>query len=117
LPAVRYLRIFEDMKSKSLHAAATEAAGFLAALAHPARLRIVCGLIDGERPAGELASAAGLRSPLLSQQAAILEARGIIARRRLGRSVLYRLASPSARRLTRLLHSLFCAPGRRRAPR
>jgi len=105
------------MKSKTLHAAAAEAAGFLSALAHPARLRIVCVLIDGECPAGELAVAAGVRSPLLSQQAAILEARGIIARRRDGRSVLYRLASPPARRLTRLLHSLFCAPGRRRPPR
>ena len=105
------------MKSKALHAAAGEAAGFLAALAHPARLRIVSGLIDGERPAGELALAAGLRPPLLSQQAAILEARGIITRRRRGRSVLYRLASPQARRLARLLYALFCAPGRRRARR
>lgn len=105
------------MKSRQLHGVAEEAAAFVSALAHPARLRIVCGLIDGERPAGELALAAGLRAPLLSQQAAILEARGIIRRRRLGRSVLYRLASSPARRLARLLHSLFCAPGRRRPHR
>ena len=105
------------MKSRALHAVAEEAAAFVSALAHPARLRIVCGLIDGERAAGELALAAGLRAPLLSQQATILEARGIIKRRRRGRSVLYRLASPKARRLTRLLHAIFCAPGRRRGRR
>ena len=105
------------MKPRALHAVADEAAGFMAALAHPARLRIVCGLLAGERPAGELALAAGLRAPLLSQQAAILEARGIIARRRRGRAVLYRLASRPARRLARLLHALFCAPARRRPAR
>lgn len=100
------------MKANDLHAAADEASTFVAALAHPARLRIVCGLLEGERAAGELARLAGLRAPALSQQAAILEARGIIARRRLGRGVRYRLVSPPARRLARLLHALFCAPRR-----
>jgi DNA-binding transcriptional ArsR family regulator len=65
-------------------------------------------LIEGERSASELARAARLPAPALSQQAAILEAKGVIARRRQGRSVLYRLSSPEAKALAKLLYRLFC---------
>jgi ArsR family transcriptional regulator, virulence genes transcriptional regulator len=102
------------MKSKDsmaqLAAASDEAAGFLRALAHPARLRMVCALLEGEKTAGELAASAGLRAPALSQQAAVLEGEGLIRRRRDAQSVRYSLASPGARAQAKLLHRLFC-PG------
>jgi DNA-binding transcriptional ArsR family regulator len=98
---------------EELAEAADQAAGFLRALAHPARLRIVCALLDGEQTAGKLAACAGLRAPALSQQAAILVAEGLIRRRRDAQSVRYSLASPGVRAQAKLLHRLFC-PGTRR---
>ncbi len=95
--------------------AADQAADFLRALAHPARLRIVCALLDGEMTAGELAVAAGLRAPALSQQGAVLENEGLIRRRRDAQSVRYSLASPGARAQAKLLHRLFCSSTRRSA--
>jgi ArsR family transcriptional regulator, virulence genes transcriptional regulator len=89
---------------------AERAAEFLRTVAHAGRLRIVCALMEQKRSASELARHARLAAPALSQQAAILEARGIIARRREGRSVMYRLASPEAQALAEFLYRMFCNP-------
>jgi ArsR family transcriptional regulator len=94
--------------------AAENAADFLRTLAHPARLRMVCALLEGELTAGELAARAGLRAPALSQQATVLESGGLLRRRRDARSVRYSLASPAVRAQARLLHRLFCTPATRR---
>lgn len=104
------------MKMKELAGAADEAAAFLRATAHPARLRMICALLGGEQPAGELARAAQLRAPALSQQAAVLEAGGLLSRRRAGQVVFYRLASPRAEGLAHFLHDSFCR-GRIARPR
>ena len=98
------------MKASELAKAADLAAGFLRAMAHPARLRVICALLERDRSAGELAREAGLRAPALSQQAAILHAEGLIGRRREGRSVLYRLRAPEVKSLAKLLYRLFCKP-------
>jgi len=98
-----------------IDAAADEAAAFLRAMGHPARLRIVCALVSQERAASPLAAVAGIRAPALSQHAAILEADGLISRRRDGRTILYRLAAPRAKKLARLLQQIYCSP-RHRAP-
>ena len=90
-------------------------------MAHAGRLRIVCALMEGELSASALAHRAHLPAPALSQQAAILEANGLIGRRRVGRSMLYRLSAPEARALAKLLYRMFCkspaAPLRRRYAR
>lgn len=102
------------MKVQDLMAASDRAAAFLRALAHPARLRVVCTLLQGECAAGELATRANLRAPALSQQAAVLEAEGLISRRRSAQQVYYRIKSPHARALARLLHGAFCRPAVRK---
>lgn len=89
---------------------AERAAGFLRTVAHPGRLRIVCALMEGELSASQLARRARLPAPALSQQAAILHAEGLIGRRRVGRSVLYRLRAPEVKSLAKLLYRLFCKP-------
>ena len=93
-----------------LDRSAERAADFLRAAAHPGRLRIICQLLGGEQTAGQLVRGTGMRGPALSQQAAILEAGGIIDRRRDAQSVYYRLAGPEAAALAKLLHKLFCRP-------
>jgi len=100
------------MKARRLASAADRAAYFLRAMAHPARLRVICALLDGDRTAGELVREAGLRAPALSQHAAVLEAKGLIGRRREGRSVFYRLTAPEAKALATFLHDTFCRPAR-----
>jgi DNA-binding transcriptional ArsR family regulator len=105
-------------RQDALNEAAERAAEFLRSVAHPGRLRIVCALMDSELSATELAREARLPAPALSQQAVILEAEGLIARRRKGRLVLYRLLAPEVKPLAKLLYRLFCkpaaaAPGRR----
>lgn len=89
---------------------AERAADFLRTVAHAGRLRIVCALMEGELTASELARQGHLPAPALSQQAAILEGKGLIGRRREGRSVLYRLLAPEAKALANLLYRLFCKP-------
>ena len=88
--------------------AAERATEFLRCVAHAGRLRIICALMERELSASELAQQAHLRAPALSQQAAILESKGLIGRRREGRSVLYRLLAPEAKALANLLYRLFC---------
>lgn len=99
------------------HESAERAAEFLRTVAHAGRLRIVCALMDCELSASELARQAHLPAPALSQQAAILERKGLIGRRREGRSVLYRLLAPEAKALANLLYRLFCKPPPARARR
>lgn len=105
------------MKINALARAADEAAAFLKATAHPARLRMICALLPGECAAGTLARSARLRAPALSQQAAVLEAGGLLSRRREGQVVYYRLASARAERLAHFLHESFCQGDRVARPR
>ena len=51
---------------------ADEAAGLLKALAHPARLLVLCQLVEGEHSVGELQPITGLGMSALSQHLAVL---------------------------------------------
>ena len=97
----------------TLSRSAERTAELLRTLAHPGRLRIVCALLDGELTASRLARQARIAAPALSQQATILEGSGLIARRRVGRTVMYGLATARTRALILLLNRLF--PDERRA--
>ena len=72
------------------------------ALAHPARIRVLEVLSDGERSVGELQPVVGIESSHLSQQLAILRRAGIVTARKDGSSVLYTIRD---RELTVLLAS------------
>jgi len=102
-----------DARDESVERATT----FLRTLAHAGRLRIVCALMERELNATELARRARLPAPALSQQAAILEGKGLIGRRREGRSVLYRLLGPETKAMADLLYRLFCKTRPSRAHR
>lgn len=98
-----------DVKAMRRHAG--RAASFLRALSHEARLRVLCELISGERTAGELVDASGLSQSALSQHLAKLREDGLVATRREGQTIHYRLADPKAGQIVATLHDLFC--GRR----
>ena len=105
------------MQIDALNESAERAAEFLRSVAHPGRLRIVCALMDTELSATQLARRAHLPAPALSLQAAIVDAEGLIGRRRDGRSVFYRLVSPEIKPLAKLLYRLFCRPAQATAGR
>jgi DNA-binding transcriptional ArsR family regulator len=59
------------------------------ALAHPARIRALEILSEGERSVGELVPLVGIEASHLSQQLAVLRRAGLVASRRDGTSVIY----------------------------
>jgi DNA-binding transcriptional ArsR family regulator len=59
------------------------------ALAHPARIRALEVLAEGECSVGDLVPLVGIESSHLSQQLAVLRRAGLVASRREGTSVVY----------------------------
>lgn len=64
-------------------------------LTDPKRLRLLHALRDGERTVGDLAAVLGIPLPNASQHLAVLRVSGLVAGRRAGTSVRYRLAEPA----------------------
>jgi DNA-binding transcriptional ArsR family regulator len=64
-------------------------AEFFKTLAHPARVRVLEVLSDGERPVNELLPLVGIEPSHLSQQLAVLRRAGVVRSRREGSSVFY----------------------------
>lgn len=69
-------------------------AEFFKTLGHPARIRVLELLVDGERSVGELMPDVGLEASHLSQQLAVLRRAGVVIARKQGNAVIYSLASP-----------------------
>jgi ArsR family transcriptional regulator len=59
------------------------------ALSHPARIRILEVLSEGERSVGDLAPPVGIESSHLSQQLGVLRRAGLVSTRKEGSSVFY----------------------------
>ncbi len=64
------------------------------ALAHPARIRVLEVLAEGERAVGELQPLVDIESSHLSQQLAVLRRAGLVRTRKEGSSVYYSIAEP-----------------------
>ncbi len=73
-----------------------EVATVLKALSTPLRLRMVCELCAEPRTVSELIQITAVRQTLVSQQLATLRELGIIASRRDGTKMIYRIADENA---------------------
>jgi ArsR family transcriptional regulator len=93
-----------------LQARAEDAAALLKALANPDRLLLLCRLVDGERSVSELGASTAIEQPSLSQQLGVLRGERLVATRRAGKQVIYRIASPAALTVLEALYGLFCDP-------
>ncbi len=89
---------------------AESVADVMKTLAHPKRLLALCALVDQERSVGELAAALGVRDQAMSQQLAILRAKGLVATRRENQTIYYRLASDEIRTIMESLYKTYCPP-------
>lgn len=105
-----------NLSPQQFAAKADEAADLLKALAHEARLMVLCQLVEGEASAGALQQASGLSQSALSQHLARLRAEGLVATRREGQSVYYRIADARAARVLETLADIYCPPKRRSRP-
>lgn len=95
-------------------AKAGEAAALLKALAHEARLMVLCQLLDGEHSAGALQAASGLSQSALSQHLARLRDEGLVTTRREAQTIFYSLADPNVARVLDTLATIYCPPKRKR---
>lgn len=88
---------------------ADEAASLLKALAHPARLLVLCQLVEGERSVGELQPITGLSMSALSQHLAVLREMALVTTRRESQTIYYALADSPAISVLDALYAAYCA--------
>lgn len=103
------------MNIKELEPQAAKAAQLLKAMSNRRRLMILCHLLGGEKPAGELERLVGLRQSALSQHLARLRGHGLVRTRRQAQSIYYALADNAPRAVIEVLHRLYCSPPRRKS--
>ena len=75
------------------------AAELFAMLSAPTRLRIVCALMAGERNVGQLVEQLDVSQPNISQHLNMLYRAGVLARRRTGSQIYYRVEHAQVREL------------------
>ncbi|WP_410012189.1 metalloregulator ArsR/SmtB family transcription factor [Sodalis sp. C49] len=90
--------------------AAARTLGVLKSLANEDRLLLLCHLSQHESSVGELASALGIVQPTLSQQLGVLRRKKMVATRREGKQIFYRIGDPDIVVLLKTLYQLYC-PG------
>ncbi|HSW02809.1 MAG TPA: metalloregulator ArsR/SmtB family transcription factor [Sedimentisphaerales bacterium] len=90
---------------------ATHAAEVLKAVAHPLRLQIVEALQDGEKSVGQIVDALAEKQAVTSQQLTMMKDRGVLACRREGAKVFYRIQNPNIIRVLACVYD-HCEPGK-----
>ncbi|WP_442957850.1 ArsR/SmtB family transcription factor [Phenylobacterium sp.] len=90
-----------------LEAHAAAAARLMKLMASEPRLILLCRLAQGECSVGEIATHAGLAQTAASQHLAKLRAEGLVATRREGQTIHYRLIDPAAAQIIETLCKIF----------
>jgi DNA-binding transcriptional ArsR family regulator len=80
----------------------------LKALAHPTRLKIIALLKDGEKSVGALEAEVGTSQSNVSQHLGLLRAKEILAARRAGNQVYYRVRDERLFTLLGLIQEVYC---------
>ena len=92
--------------TQATDATRTRAAALARAMADPKRLCVLERLAAGERSVGDLSRDVGCQVPNMSQHLAVLRAAGLVATRRDGSTVFYRLADERVLEAYRLLQQV-----------
>lgn len=98
-----------DLLPDKMYESAGAASTLLQAMANRNRLMILCHLVGCELSVTVLMEKVGMNQSALSQQLAKLRASKLVATRRDGQQIFYRLASPEVERILGLLYELYCA--------
>lgn len=98
------------MDLTTLETRAGEVAELLKTLGNQRRLMVLCKLIENyELTVGDLAEAVNLSQSALSQHLAKMREEGLVAFRREGQTLWYRLADRRLETLLAALYDLYCA--------
>lgn len=92
--------------------ASERAADLMRSLSHPQRLLALCALGNEERTVAQLRQELGIDQVPMSQQLMRLRADGLVASRREGTTVYYRITSPEVLAVVQALQDAFCGPAR-----
>ena len=87
---------------------ARKASELLKALSHETRLLILCLLTEGEKSVSELEQVMSMPQAAVSQQLARLRFDRLVATRREGRQIYYRIASDEISTIVGQLYEMFC---------
>ena len=80
----------------------------LKVLSHPARLRIMCALRDGEQTVQNLEYYTGIRQTTLSQHLSLLKSRGVLVSRRQATYSFYRMSNKNIIDLFDMIKNVYC---------
>jgi len=97
-----------SVSTLEMRRAADRATAMLQVLANPDRLLLLCHLAQGECCVSELEAALAIRQPTLSQQLGVLRTKGLVATRRKGKFVHYRVADKAVHALLDTLYRVYC---------
>ncbi len=90
-----------------LHKNIDKAETLLKLMANSARLLVLCNLSDGEKNVTELVKAVKLSQPAVSQHLARMRYEGLVATKKKGQSVFYRIAKPEVLQLVNAVEKIF----------
>lgn len=102
----------QKLDLQTMQSAAGQACGLLKVLGNPDRLLLLCQLTQGEFCVSELETMLQIQQPTLSQQLGVLREEGLVSTRREGKQIFYKIESPEATAIMRVLYELFCMPGK-----
>ncbi|MCL2590035.1 MAG: metalloregulator ArsR/SmtB family transcription factor [Betaproteobacteria bacterium] len=97
-----------QLTSSQMKAQAEKAVSLLKLLGNEDRLLLLCQLAQGERNVGQLEEMLEIRQPTLSQQLGVLRLAGLVATRKEGKQVYYRMANEAAIAVINTLYMLYC---------
>ncbi|AOS97691.1 Biofilm growth-associated repressor [Microbulbifer aggregans] len=98
-----------EISLEKMRASADTASAMLRSLGNQDRLLLLCQLSQEELCVSELEERLDIRQPSLSQQLGVLRREGLVATRREGKHVYYRVADQRVLALLQTLYQLYCA--------
>lgn len=93
---------------QQMRASAGKATEVLRLLGNPDRLLLLCLLSQEELCVGEIETRLDIRQPTLSQQLGVLRRENLVATRREGKNIYYRISDPKVLELLQTLYRLYC---------
>ena len=93
---------------EALRRAAGQAVGALKVLANEDRLLLLCQLSQGELCVSDLEERLDIHQPTLSQQLGVLRNEGVVATRRDGKRIFYRIADRQLLQVLVALYGIYC---------
>lgn len=101
-------KMMKSLAPDQMQENALAACELLKAIASPARLLILCQLVDGEKTVGQLAETLNLRHSAVSQNLAIMRHSEMVHTRRDAQQIWYSIKSVEVKLILQVLYNIYC---------